>query len=429
MARKAEREIFEAAGLEEFRSALPGAGEFLGGNWSTDPWFCRENNDWLSEAGFPLQRCRELVEPLRRLFPLEVCRRILGRPLDVPLVFGLFQGLPGFLIPLLEAAASATPLGMLEGDPLLRAIRKRETFAAAASELSLWAAFVRAGFAVNREPAVLVGASVRRPDFGVQVGPEHFYVEAAQLQESALERASRLLEEEILHHTELLIEGREVRFASHDEFSRGLGAELLRLLEPGGLLPEYRARRFIAAKVLPLVRFALDQITAGGATPGVYDVPSVGSIEVITAEKSSAEVAMLAPPSIQEVAARVWRKVVEEARQLPSGSARVARGLVAVDVGSALRIPSVVEALLGMARSGRLALDGRQVSALDGILLRGRSFEQFSGRVDRAHLLVLGAAAPSPELLALTRATGGSLAMGRAPNESIIVAPHAPRER
>jgi hypothetical protein len=404
MSRDAELEIFGEEGLKELRELSFVPPECEGANWAKDPWFARDENDWLSEAGFSRERCRELVAPLRRIFPPEVCRRILRRPMDAPLLFGLFQGMPGFLIPLLDAAASVAVVGKLEGDPLLRSLRQRETFASASSELSLWADLVRANLRVFREPGVLVGTSTRYPDFGVQVGAEYLYIEASQLQESAHARAARLLEDEIGRCTALVFENRQVCIRCDEEFGRGLGARVIEQLGPGGLLSEYRTRRFIDSDVLPNVRHTLEQIRSTGGAPGRYVIPNVGLIEVSTSTESGAEIHALDRPTVDATAERLWRKVVDEAVQLPPGRSRVARGVVAIDVGSAALIQPVADAMNAMLASGRLRNEAEKVSGLDAVLLRGR-WPTFGGSRERvAQLLLWPGVSPSIEFGRLARA-------------------------
>lgn len=410
MSRNAEREIF-GQGLEELKNTSFVSEEFRDGNWAKRPWFCEGENDWLFEAGYSLPRCRELVRPLIRVFPAEVCRRLLRRPLDAALIFGLFEGHPGFLIPLLDVAADVTVLGRLEGDPILRRLRQRETFASAASELSLWADLVRSNLPVRREPGVLVGRTTRHPDFGVQVGAEYFYVEAAQLQESALERASRLLYEEVARCADLFQE-RTLQICTDEDFSHGLGAQVLQRLAPGDLLSEYRTRRFIESDVLPHVYHALARIRAADGAPGRYLIPHVGYVEVSTSGTASAEFQMLRRPELTEIAERVWRKILEEAQQLPPGKSRIARGIVAIDVGTQALIRPVAEAMNALLVARRLTADGERLSGLDGVLLRGRAARSTTGPHRVAQLLIPAGTAPSSDFLRLARAVGSRKSVG-----------------
>jgi hypothetical protein len=415
MSRRRERAAFTPETLRELAGAAEGllAGDFLGGAWDAHPWFCEDEDSWFTEAGFPLWRRRDLVQPLRQLYPPAICRRILRRPLDAALVFGLFQRMPGFLIPLLEVAGDRAAFGSLEGDRIQRKLRSRDDFSSAASELSVWADLVRAGFHVDREPGVLVDGNPKHPDFGVRTGADYFHVETSQLQPSAWERAADRLEWVLGALPNLFLEGRAISLVPNSGFLGGLAKALAGLFEVQSPQGDRRADEFIQANIAPAVSKALQQAKAAGGRPGAYPIEGVGEVKVLVDGQTSADVELMPQPTHAEVAQRVWRKILDEAGQLTQGRVRVAGGIVVIDVGRAMEILPVVDAVLADLRRGRPEGEFRRMEGVDAILLRGNWTKPSGERAHAVHILLKGKHAPAVSVERIARGVGGGYLVNR----------------
>lgn len=415
MSRKLEKDAFPGEGLSRLKGSLEAmlTESFSNGVWDQPPWFCEEEDPWFGDAGFSLARRRELLVPLRQLYPPEVCRRLLKRPLDAALLFGLFQRMPGFLIPLLHAASDRAVLGSLEGAGLLGKLRSRGEFAAAASELSIWADLVRAGYDVDREPGVLVDGSVRRPDFGVREGGDYFYIEASRLLPGSWERAADRLEQELSVQPNITLKGRAVRFRPSGDFLNGAAEVLASLFDDAEPRARHKADKFIAEHITPAVNSALAAVVSAGSVPGTYGIEGVGELLVSDDGQTQTEIELMPPPPVTDVAQRVWRKIVEEARQLAPGSKRVARGVIVIDLGRAAQVLPVADALAALLSKGRPEKEVERMAAVDAILLRGGWIKPGGGRTHAVHLLTVSREEPTPGLVRLARAIGGGFLVSR----------------
>jgi hypothetical protein len=370
---------------EELKTRL--AGDFRNGNWCDSPWFLERENDWFSEAGFPLETRRRLVAPLSKLYPPDVCRRLLLHPFEAGLVFGFFHAWPPLLIPALDVAEDLEIVPSALKSPLLRKLRRTDEFSSAAAELRVWSSLRRSGFAVDYEPKVLVDGAVRQPDLGVSVGSDYFLVEVSQLQTSAWEKAGKLLEEVLLFGSDAFFEDRLVRVLPSPTFLATTAREIAALLEVDDRDTRDKVASFVRDRLLPSFREALEEVRTRSAAPGIYSVNGIGTVEltVKAGKEAVSELMPRLPP--EEVALRVLRKALEEARQLQPGRRRIRRGVVVIEMGRAASLVPVARALARIVARGKIS-NLERLDNVDALLLRGMWQTPGGEHAAAAHLIV-----------------------------------------
>lgn len=345
---------------------------YRNGVWMDAPWFCVAENDWLDEAGYPLAERKRLVEPLKKLYPARVCRRLLLTQGEGTLVVGLFEQMPGFLIPALRVARSLSSVPSAAKTRILEDLRRWGTFSSAATELRIWADLVQAGFRVDREPPVLTKTSVARPDFGVAVGADYYVIEVTELQQSAQERVARLVEDEVFAPARsVMLDGRSVRLLPGPDFLKGLLPQLASMMSTDSSEARDAVRAMLRQRVLPAVREAHAEANATGGKVGTYAAPGVGSMEVSVCHGTEAACALVPDPEPEEVARRVVAKIIEKARQLQEGRRRVRRGIVVINVGQAASIVAIVQKVVALLKAGPAIRHADRLERVDSLVLRG----------------------------------------------------------
>jgi hypothetical protein len=385
------------------------ATDYRNGNWCEAPWFLERENEWLRDAGYPLEtRCR-LVAPLAKLYPADVCKKLLLRPLDAGIVFGFFHQWPPLLIPVLDVGEDVAVVPAALKTSLLRKLRKADDFSGAAAELRVWASLVRAGFTVDYEPSVLSGGSVRHPDFGVRLRDDYYLIEVSELQTSAWSKAARILEERLVLDGDAFFEDRLIRILPSPEFLAGTARQIASLLRDDDPKTRDALMAFLSEHIVPPVRETLELVRARSAEPGSYPVEGIGRVEVTVKPGKEAVSELMPPLPPNDVARRVLRKVLEEAGQLQPGRRRLRRGVVVLEMGRAASIVPVARALARLVARGKLSnLD--RLDNVDALLLRG-TWQKPDGQYATAvHPIInsrVADARPSPAAMDVFYALGG----------------------
>jgi hypothetical protein len=220
------------------------------------------------------------------------------------------------------------------------------------SEFAVWSALMDSGFTVDREPAVLSGTSVRRPDFGVAVGGEYYLIEVSGLYESAWEKAARVVDDRVLISSEAFFDDRLVRISPSKHFLAETAPRLAAYLATESASAYRALDSYIDDNVLPPVRSAFAEARARGGAPGEYSASGVGTVTLSVSPGQEATSELMPAPPAEDVARRVVRKALEEARQLQPGRTRLRRGIVVLDLGRAHSIIPVARAAAELISSG-----------------------------------------------------------------------------
>ena len=282
------------------------------GDWVADPWFVSSDVGFEEEweaIGLPRAARIAAVEPLRRIFPPEVCREIFAdetyrRFGPVVSLFG-WSRWPGTVAPLLHLGLDAAVAQPWDDVATLKRLRYREGHDEVAFEIAVHAGLARAGFRVERVPETPAG---KRPDFRVAVGGSTYDIEVKLVNEPELDRIAEELSWGF-RASDLMVPGFHLRlWASRELSERALSSAR-------SLSSEFPAIRAAVGK-------AAESLRANPA-PGRHDVPGVGWIEAIPSRGlGSWEDRFLPDLSEERKAERIVHGVLKKAMAKFSGDAR-----------------------------------------------------------------------------------------------------------
>lgn len=279
--------------------------DYNNGDWTVDPWFLQEEISLLEQMGFPLSLRHKAAQELRMLYTPEVCRSSLSRKWYGALVFNLFkQTVPWFLIPLLRVGLDAEIAQPWEDLDLLSKLRNRETFEAAAYELSVWANLKRFGFEFEREPPT---ATASRPDFSVRLGTQTYFLELKTVEMSDAENLAQEFQNLFLLSLAPFFAGWTCIIEPSEALAQGVDSQVGR-----DQLREDQ-QRIVAAFVTKA--FELQKLR----TPGAQTVPPFGTIELVPSadpKQWAIDIRLVAEVDPLKKAARVCRTIKDAAGQL-----------------------------------------------------------------------------------------------------------------
>ncbi|WP_140855649.1 hypothetical protein [Myxococcus xanthus] len=242
--------------------------EFRKGDWASSPWFVHEHDEQLMRAGFARHLREQAARALVRVYPPEVCRELLLKRWYGWIVYPLFQGhLPFSVVPRLRLGLDLDTVQPWRDAELLRRLRNRETYNAAAFEVSVWANLLRGGCEVHRAPP---GQRKKVADFAVVFDRRRYVIELKDLEHSDLDVLAGEVQE--LFHL-----GGRVSPAP----SRAVVLHPSKSFRDTCLSDEGRTRiREDIDGVASAFHTRLREINAGGFVPGLYAVEPYGHIEV-----------------------------------------------------------------------------------------------------------------------------------------------------
>lgn len=360
---------------EELRSWMREklASEYRNGDWTKDPWFIREEDDWLMAAGFPLHLRSRLLPHLCTIYSPDVCAHLLMTPGEGALVLGLFEHWPWSLIPALRVAGDVEAVPEAGRERIVRQLRKTEYASAAATELAIWASLVRSGLKVEREPAVRDGDRIKRPDFGVPVRGEYYVIEASDVQQSAKEKAAHLLEEELSFHAKLVRGGRVVVVEPLPGFA-DVARQLARALETDTPLRRHELRELIRTQIVPAFE-GVSSVVVSATEPRVLTAGSLAKVRVDPHAEEWGEFRceLMADVGVRDLARRVIAKLIDEADQLVRGGPadRLSHGVIVLDVGRASELVQLADEIVAILHSRPNIRHFDRIERVDSLVLRG----------------------------------------------------------
>lgn len=339
------------------------------GCWDEEAWFLREH-PLLDRAGFPLELRKTAADALRWLYPTSVCRELIeneGRTI----IRDLFAQFGWRVCALLEVGLDIATVGPFDDAKLIADLRCGDSFAAAATELSVWANLVRHEWNVKRVPTT----NAKTPDFVVYADYRMHRIEVKHLGASDYARfredASMALQLELTNS--------------------GFFPNKLTVIQP---TPTWKARvaeslaemREAMPQLVGDVRNALSAAIAVGGRCGQYRGGALAYLEILPNPETpngSADERMIPAESMERREARAIRLISDATKQLRAGV-----GVVVLDVGEAVNVQRAEQLLVAKQEAYPVRFSSCETVIVRGIgLTRFNEPEQYAQAVPLRHTM------------------------------------------